>query len=223
MRLDEWQEADFKPHTKLGKKSELGTLWYSMQNETPAYPGVYGKWQAVCFDFSHMGQLATSGSPAILAMAGGPAKPSADGGSKASAKPKKKSKTPQFDKLVKQGIIDLSRARLTHPKYAGKGVHCPKMRGELSMAQRVVGEGEAEMADVVAEWFKDRLDSPHARAPVPEIWPAMRLVDGPTEVSIVVPEEYVLTIPPTDQYQPIIRRSTSSPLPSRRIFVQASA
>ena len=53
-------------------------------------------------------------------------------------------------------------------------------------------ESQAELVDVVTEWFVDRLDSSNARAPVPEIWPAMRIVDSPVTVSMVAPQGVVI-------------------------------
>ena len=64
MRCMITKHKNFAPQIRKG--DDKGSVWASMQNEEPGFPGIYGKWQAVAFDFQALGQFATSGSPAIL-------------------------------------------------------------------------------------------------------------------------------------------------------------
>ena len=73
MRLYDYKHKNFAPQIRKG--DDKGSVWASMQNEEPGFPGIYGKWQAVAFDFQALGQFATSGSPAILDIVGDGFKP----------------------------------------------------------------------------------------------------------------------------------------------------
>lgn len=192
-RLYDFIANGFKP--VMRKEGEHASVWGSMQNEDPGWPGEYGGWQALAFDFKALDKFATSGSPVMLDLVG-------LGHRMKKPKPPKLKPSipppPTMYELMQSSIIDYSFAEMTAPKFVGKNVHVPpligkpgtseKSQNEYSLTKHVVGEGEAELADVVVAWFVDRLDSKNARAPVPEIWPAMRVIDGPREVRMVVPK-----------------------------------
>lgn len=191
----------------MNEAGEDSSVWTSMQSEHPGYPGVSGQWQAVAFDLKHLDEFATSGSPAMLQIVGDGYKP---GKAPSSAVKGKYPPLPTMHELAAAGTIDYRYAYLTAPKFAKKGTHVPPITGEDAMTKRVVGEGEAELADVMADWFEDRLNSENARAPVPEIWPAMRVIDGPREVSIVVPGGDITVHFTTDGSEPSTASSSYS-------------
>ena len=186
-RLYDLANEKFKPYKR--KEGEHASYWMSMQNETPAYPGIYGKWQAIAFDFKSFDGMANSGSPAMLDIAGKGYQ---------LRKPRKRNHPPKFPllptlrQLHEQELIDYSFAYMTAPKFAGKNVHCPPLIGrkserEHSYTERVIGEGEAELVDVMLDWYEDRFAAPMPEHPS-QIWPAMRIIDGPTSVSLLAPE-----------------------------------
>ena len=159
LTIEKWQGEEFKP--MIRRKNDARSVWAPMQNENPGWPGVYGKWQAIAFDFRHHDQFATSGSPAMLDIVG----------LGHDQWMKWRNKTPTaLQQVAESDQIDYRTARMTAPKVRGKGVHCPPLLGkpkkgsrEHAMTQHVVGEGEAELADVLVAWFKDRLDGPSLR------------------------------------------------------------
>ncbi|GEM_PF-1017098 len=207
IRLYDFIENDFKPI--LRKEGDEASVWTLMQNEQPGWPGVYGGWQAVAFDFKALDKFANPGSPVMLDLVGEGFRGKRP---KPSKRPSKQPPPPSLHELIDSGAIDYSFAEMTAPKFKGKNVHVPpligkpgsspKSQNEHALTKHVVGQGEAELADVVVAWFKDRLDSTHARAPVPEIWPAMRIVDGPVEVRFVVPKGEIRVLYTTDGSEP---------------------
>jgi len=165
-------------------------VWAPLQNDNRGWPDHYGRWQAIAFDFSHLNRIANSWSPAMCDVigAGLPEKMRKD----------ERYRSATFWKRADTGVFDLAYAEMLAPKYVGQSVHVPpldfapgqskKARHEHAITRHVVGEGEALLVDVLARWFEDRLRGPNARAPVPEIWPGLRIVDGPVEVSMIAPE-----------------------------------
>jgi len=140
--------------------------------QTTAYPGVSGRWQALAYDFAMCTDRANGFSPAILQFVG-------------------TNRTTPAPELTAAGV-DWTPAILTNSFWT-RGVHAPKLtrnghEGERSITRTLDGKGETQLADVIRDWFRRELTGPNARAPVPEIWPAARLVNGPVEVSIVVPD-----------------------------------
>ena len=209
------REKNFAPI--LRKEGEAASVWTLMQNEQPGWPGTYGHWQATAFDFKALDKFATSGSPAMLDVVGQGFR------GKKQKPPKRQPRLPPPPSLAELRTsrgVDYTFAEMTAPKFAGKNVHLPpltgkpaasgKMAKEHAMTKHVpgLGEGEAELADVLVAWFKDRLDSPNGRAPIPEIWPAMRVIDGPREVSMVVPRGAITVHYTTDGTDP----TTASPV-----------
>jgi len=187
-------------------KRQPNGIWAPLQNDRRGWPRNYGRWQAIAYDFSHLNDVADTWSPAMCDIigAGQPAQIRELHDAKVAAarerwgeKGAAQTRNP-FWARRDEGIIDHVYAEMLAPKFAGKGVHVPPLVGqpgeskkskrEHALTRHVVGDGEAELADVLARWFVDRLTGPNAKAPVPEIWPAMRLVDGPTEVSMVAPD-----------------------------------
>lgn len=196
-------EQDFTVH----QQRKPSGIWAPLQNDRRDWPQHYGRWQAIAFDFSHLQNIANSWSPAMcdIVGAGAPAsmrqriedaaaKARKQGGEQAAAWVWERH---PFWARLDAGVIDYSYAEMLAPKYAGKNVHVPplalepgegrKRQNEHSLTRQVVGEGEALLAEVLARWFEDRLRGANARAPVPEIWPGLRIVDAPVEVSMVAP------------------------------------
>ena len=161
--------------------------------KTRPIPGVYGRFQAVVFDFKSFDGWANTGSPAMLDIVGKGYKPRSY---KPPRFPPKYPPLPHIQHQIRDGLIDYSYAYMTAPKYERKGVHCPPLIGrskerEHSHTEHVKGvaDGEAELADVVLEWLDDRLNGANARSPVPEIWPAMRIINQgqSQEISLIAP------------------------------------
>jgi Chitobiase/beta-hexosaminidase C-terminal domain/alpha/beta hydrolase fold len=203
--LHDIRNAGFAP--LMNEDGEDFSVWTPMQSEQPGYPGVYGNWQAIAFDLKHFDEFATSGSPAMLQLVGEGYMP---GKARDTVVKGKYPPLPTMLELAAAGTIDYSYAYMTDPKFAKKSLHVPPMTGEHTMTKRVSGEGEAELAEVVAEWFDDRLNGDNARAPVPEISPAMRVIDGPREVSIVVPSADITVHFTTDGSEPTSASPTYS-------------
>ncbi len=203
--LHDIMNAEFAP--LMNEAGEDSSVWTPMQSEHPGYPGVNGQWQAISFDLKHLDEFATSGSPAMLQIVGDGYKP---GKAPATAVKGKYPPLPTMLELAAAGTIDYSYAYMTDPKFAKKSTHVPPTTGDHAMTKRVVGEGEAELAEVIADWFDDRLNGDNARAPVPEIWLAMRVIDGPREVSIVVPSGDITVHFTTDGSEPTAASPTYS-------------
>jgi hypothetical protein len=122
--------------------------------------------------------------------------------------------------FAKRGI-DWTPAVMTDPKYRGGGAHVPALttdadHGETSLTKTLDGTGTVQLADVIRDWFKRELTGPQARTPVPEIDPGMRLVAGPTEVSLIVPSPSITVRYTTDGTEP----TDQSPVYSRPFTVQ---
>jgi len=155
------------PKTVSGEDSFLRPI---LAVET-AYPGTYGRFQAMAFDFSQMNETANGFTPALLEFVG-------------------QDYTPKHVKTFATVGVNWTPAIMTHPKFHGNQIHVPKLtkddQGE-AMAKTLDGKGDTQLADVIRDWFKRELIGPEATTPVPEIWPAMRLISGPTEISMIVP------------------------------------
>ena len=65
--LHDYRHRGFKPIMR--KEGEAASVWSSMQNEQPAWPGHSGRWQAICFAKA-LDRFANPGSPAILDIVG---------------------------------------------------------------------------------------------------------------------------------------------------------
>jgi acetyl esterase/lipase len=167
-----------------------------------AYPGTYGRVQALALDFSSMNDDANGFTPAILEFVG-------------------EGYTPPHTAAFTAAGVDWAKAVLVHPKYKGHQVHVPKMvnqghEAETSLTRTLDGKGEAQLADVIRDWFLEVLTGPQARTPVPEIWPTDRLLTGPVEVSMLVPDPAIAIRYTTDGSNP----GDSSPLYTKPFTVQ---
>jgi acetyl esterase/lipase len=152
-----------------------------------AYPGVSGRWQALAYDFDQCRAHANGFTPALLGFVG--------------------SGNIGMPKDLAAAGVEWTPAVLTHPFFATREVHAPKLvtaghEGERSMARTLDGTGEVQLADVIRDWFRLTLAGAQARTPVPEIWPADRLVEGPVEVSMVTTDPAVAVRYTTDGSEP---------------------
>jgi hypothetical protein len=151
---------------------------------TTAYPGVYGRFQAMAFDFHMVPQAANGWTPAILQFCSiGTDRP--------------------HEAFAAAGV-DWTAAVLTDPKEAGKGVHAPPWN---AAARPLDGGADRELADVVVDWYARTLTGPMARTPVAEIWPTQRFISAPIDVSILVPDASITVHVTTDGSEP----NTASP------------
>lgn len=146
-----------------------------MQNPAPAYPGTYGRFQAISMDFQFRIQYASGNTPAFNRWGG-----------------KGLKGKPAFEAAIVSGEFDYVQTKLTHPKYSG-AVHIPplfeardKDGRNLAGALSPDGTREVDAIEVIHAFFQDQLvDNP--RTPMPEVWPAWRVVEGPTTVRLVMP------------------------------------
>ncbi|MFM2090252.1 MAG: hypothetical protein RLZZ127_741 [Planctomycetota bacterium] len=138
-----------------------------------AYPGISGRWQALAYDFDQCRDRANGFTPSLLGFVG--------------------TGNATMPKELAAAGVEWTPAILTDPYFATRGVHAPKLvneghERERSITRTLDGSGQVQLADVIRDWFRRELTGATARAPVPEIWPTDRLVQGPVEVTLVVPD-----------------------------------
>jgi hypothetical protein len=185
MRLGDKRMSQFgDAHPGSGEESFLRPI---LSGE-PAYPGTYGRFQAMAFDFSQMNNAANGFTPAILECVG-------------------QDFTPGHLAAFQAAGVDWTPAVLTHPYHLRRQVHVPKLTNgghekERSIARTLDGSGETQLLDVMRDWFLRELAGPQARTPVPEIWPGQRLVAGPVQASMLVPANAIQVRYTTDGSEP---------------------
>jgi hypothetical protein len=152
----------------------------------PAYPGVHGRWQAMAYDFAMLEDRANGFTPALM-----PFLATANGANDKS-----------IPKHIAAAGIDYFPGLMTSPRWT-KGIHAPPLSGTPDAAtRRFDGSGDADLADVIADFFAMTLTGPQARTPVPELLPTLRLTTGPVEVSMVVADPGITVHYTTDGSEP---------------------
>lgn len=145
-------------------------------NRAPAYPGLYGRFQAISYDFSFRTQFGSGNSPACNQWMGeGYQLPS------------------DVQTAIDQSRFEFTRTVLTHPGYKGRKVHVPPLFESLQKdgsdkAEAVSRDGKSRVPAIerIYQFFQHQLvDNP--RTPVPEVHPANRFFSDTSEVEFVLP------------------------------------
>jgi len=171
-------------HAVFGKGE--ATFYWPALNPRPGWPGHYGQVQAISFDFSwHRGDDLSGQGPATNQWTG-------------------RDYTPDDAERFASLGMDFSQSVLAAEKYRGKGVHVPGL-DKPALARQ--GSDQVTLGERVLQFF-DQQFGPRARCPIPAIHPGLRIIDGPTEVRILVPTEDITVHLTTDGSEP----STASPV-----------
>ena len=159
-----------------------------------AYPGSYGKMQAIALDFSSFDNNVNGFTPSTLRMVG----LKRDGSDPAEFK---------HHKEYEEAGVDLSYAVIESNYFKGRNVQPALWEADRTRTRSLDGKTTKTLPAVIADFFDRELRGPQARTPVPEIWPSIRLVDKPTTVSMVVPDKAITIHYTTDGSDP----TTASP------------
>ncbi len=144
-------------------------IFKPIHDPAPAWPGESGGFSALAWDFSYCVEYGDASSPSFQQWTGlGHLKPDGIAAHLAAGR-------------------RLTVTELTHPKYAGQGVHVPPFYGVEAAAMDLEGKPGKTLGQVMADFFVRELASPTARPPAPEIYPIPRIISGPTLVTMVAP------------------------------------
>jgi len=167
----------FKGERIIVKKDEdrLGPygIFKPIHDPAPAWPGEAGGFSALAWDFSYSAEAGDASSPVVQQWVGQGARAA------------------YAEKLTAAGG-HVTYTELTNAKFVGKGVHVPPFYNRGS------GPGEADALDldgkpgktlgvVMVDFFVRELMTPAARPPSPEIYPIPRIINAPTQVTMVAP------------------------------------
>lgn len=146
-----------------------------MANPRPAYPNIYGRFQAISYDFSFRTKLGSGNSPACNQWVG-----------------EGYQLRPEDQDAVDSGKFEYSQTVLTHPSFKGRKVHVPPLFASiqkgLNKAEAISMDGKKRVDAIerIFQFFQHQLVE-NPRTPMPEIQPAWRIFDVDTEVRFVMP------------------------------------
>jgi hypothetical protein len=152
---------------------------------TPAWPDVSGQIQAVAYDFAFWHHVAHPAAAAVCQWVG-------------------KGHQHKRQEYVDAVGIFSDYAELVADGAAGKQTHLPDLSEQ---ATSLIGGPPVPLSERTMQFF-DRAFGPEGRAPAPEVRPHLRVIDGPTEVRILVPDPTMVVHVTTDGSTP----TTSSPV-----------
>ena len=149
-----------------------------MANPSPAYPGVYGRFAAISYDFSFRTQFGSGNSPACNQWVGQGYQPHEN-----------------EQAAIDTGKFDYSQTVMTHASLKGRKVHVPPLFSSIqkdgsNKAEAISADGQRRIDAIerIHEFFQHELvDNP--RTPMPEIQPAWRIFQGEQTVSFVMPSD----------------------------------